>query len=1033
MQRSYSRLFLFLLLVSPAWGPSQASAADAGEAEAPWSGSYRGGVLTERFRHQQAEMRRALQRREGLALLSEPARALREDAGNIAIIEGTGGVVVQPNFFDLNGSSLTFVRTGRRYAVVAGLEQFDEEARTNGAPLVLQDDDAEPVFLPFAFPFFGKTHNTAFVHSDGNLTFEEEDAASSSRTFSRAISGPPRIAPLFDDLNPEAQGAVIKVYVTAEKYCITWEGVPEFSVFGITNRQTFQLVLRRNGDITFHYRGTGVSNAVVGIMPGRMEGGEPVAADLSAGLSQPMESAVAEIFSPTSALDLLAAARRFYQNHDDGYDFLVLFNDVGLQLGGTTFASATGIRNRVLGIGDVLAPGFPVFDFGADFGSARRLQTFMNMGPLSNYPNDPTMRIPAVGENTTLAVITHEAGHRFLAYPLFLDPLSNGSSTRLLGRQLAHWSFFFNSKASLLEGNEIEDAGLSSPRFRTSDAVSRFSDLDQYLMGLRRPDEVTPSFVVSNTHNFSPGPRSAASPPETGVRFDGTRSEVTLDMITAVEGPRIPDSTVAQRDFRFAFVLLVSEGAQPSAGSLAKLENFRSQWEAYFEAAADQRSTAETELLRMLQLSTWPASGLVRGRPGRARIEIAKPIAADLDILLTTDNGGLASPSMVTIPGGATSVSFQIAGVTPGLTRLTAHASTPGYDMVTSVVQVRTSTSSLSIAAISGADQQGALGTLLPQPVVFQVFDQNLLPYSGVPVVLSASGNGAVTPQEVATDADGLFQASWRLATTGGTGTVNTLTASIDGLPESEVTVRAFAAAPPPVFSMQGIVNAASFNLGPAAGHPSLSPGSIVAIFGEGFVLGPGAEAPGFPLPLSLSGVRVTLDGIACPLLYISATQINAQIPFGVGGSSAEMEILTPFGTAGPITIGLAGTQPGIFADFTTGLGAITNVDDGSPVWVRPGRAGTFISVFATGLGSVSPPGFTGMPAPEQPLSETLLPVDVTVGGREAAVSFAGLAPGFAGLYQVNVLLPEDLPPGEHLLSLTVDGRQSNEVRIVVE
>ena len=111
------------------------------------------------------------------------------------------------------------------------------------------------------------------------------------------------------------------------------------------------------------------------------------------------------------------------------------------------------------------------------------------------YPDDPNARVPGIGENSTLSVLGQEVGHRWLAFLNFRD--HNGrTSQSLLGRGEAHWSFFFDSDASVMEGNDIEDLGGGS--FRTVATVQRYSALDQYAMGLLRDSEVPPFFWVES-------------------------------------------------------------------------------------------------------------------------------------------------------------------------------------------------------------------------------------------------------------------------------------------------------------------------------------------------------------------------------------------------------------------------------------------------------------------------------------------------------------------------------------------------------
>ena len=329
---------------------------------------------------------------------------------------------------------------------------------------------------------------------------------------------------------------------------------------------------------------------------------------------------------------------------------------------------------------------------------------------------------------------------------------------------------------------------------------------------------------------------------------------------------------------------------------------------------------------------------------------------------------------------------------------------------------------------VSGGDQLGGLAGELAEPVVLRVQDRNRLPYPGVAVRLAASRDGVV-PALVTTDERGEAAVAWRLATTGET---NTLTARLDDAPLVRRVVIARAVGPQPVFAADSVVNAAGFNLGPSASNVALSPGSLVAIFGIGLAIEE-AAAVSFPLPTVLGSTTVTVNGVPAPLLFVSPGQINLQIPFGITGDTLEIVISNPAGVTEAVIVPLGAVQPGIFFDPATGLGAILNNDDGTAVWDRPARAGSVVLIFCTGLGAVQPAGQTGLPAPADPASETLLLVEVRVAGRDATVLFSGLAPFFAGLYQLNVVLPIDLPPGRHVLTITVDGLISNEVLIDVE
>src|SRR5262249_50871513 len=161
--------------------------------------------------------------------------------------------------------------------------------------------------------------------------------------------------------------------------------------------------------------------------------------------------------------------------------------------------------------------------------------SIVDMDALSKFPDDPGQKF--LGENTTLSILGQEAGHRWLAYMEFRDGSAN--SSELLGRDQSHWSFFFDSDASNMEGNDIADTGNGA--FRTVGAVSQYSALDQYAMGLRLPSEVPPMFFVRGASG------DPADAPRIGVDIRGTRKDVRIEDIVAAMGPRVPSANTAQK------------------------------------------------------------------------------------------------------------------------------------------------------------------------------------------------------------------------------------------------------------------------------------------------------------------------------------------------------------------------------------------------------------------------------------------------------------------------------------------------------
>jgi uncharacterized protein (TIGR03437 family) len=167
------------------------------------------------------------------------------------------------------------------------------------------------------------------------------------------------------------------------------------------------------------------------------------------------------------------------------------------------------------------------------------------------------------------------------------------------------------------------------------------------------------------------------------------------------------------------------------------------------------------------------------------------------------------------------------------------------------------------------------------------------------------------------------------------------------------------------------------------------------------------------PLPPDLGGVSVSIGGIAAPLLYVSPSQINLQVPFETPLGSAAITIDTPSGTANPGQITVTAAAPAIFR-YGLQQGAIETPDGNlAASGGEPAHPGEYISIYCTGLGDVTNRPADGAPVPPgPPYSETLITPAVTIGRVPAVVQFSGLAPGYAGLYQVNVLVPENTPLG---------------------
>lgn len=509
-----------------------------------------------------------------LGLLAPQAQT--QDLGELAVLQDEGDLIVPANRLDLAGKGLRFRRnTSGGYDVTSIDATFREPL---GARLTLNDDDSVEQASGFGFSFFDRLYQTVFVNSDGNLTFGEADKASTDRNVVRLLSGPPRVAPFLADLDPSSGGAVL-AQAGASAFTVTWCGVPGFDV---PEHTTFQVTLVADGSIEVRYGPTILlDEAVVGVSPGRTTSFAPV--DLTgSGSVAGGGAAVGERFAGRAETDNVAIAYKFYATHDDLYDQLVVWTDTSYVH--DSFAYETTIANEVSGIGVNL------FDFSREFGSAGRLRSFVMMDVPAKYPDDPAQKFR--GENTALSLIGQEVGHRWLVFFNFLDH-NRERSDALLGRDSAHWGFFVDSDASVMEGNDIQDLGGGS--FRTVAAVERYSLLDQYAMGLVSESQVPAIFYVANPVNVQPE-RGRESAPRVGVTFNGTRRDVLIQDIIAVHGPRVPSAVGSPRVLRQAFVYVVSVGRTLDQAQVAKVDRFRLAWEAFFQRATDGRMRAETRL-----------------------------------------------------------------------------------------------------------------------------------------------------------------------------------------------------------------------------------------------------------------------------------------------------------------------------------------------------------------------------------------------------------------------------------------------------
>src|ERR1019366_3649278 len=188
-----------------------------------------------------------------------------------------------------------------------------------------------------------------------------------------------------------------------------------------------------------------------------------------------------------------------------------------------------------------------------------------------------------------------------------------------------------------------------------------------------------------------------------------------------------------------------------------------------------------------------------------------------------------------------------------------------------------------------------------------------------------------------------------------------------------------------------------------------------------------------------LLNVQVLVNGTAAPIFAVDNVngqeQINFQVPYEVAGmgSTATVQVVDNGSAGNTITVPVVAAQPGMFTYTvgTTTYGAILHADYTLANTNSPATAGETVQIFCTGLGAVTPTPTDGVAAAGA--STTVATATVTIGGASAAVAYAGLAPGFVGLYQVNAQVPSGLSTGNQPVIITISGKQSSIVLLPVQ
>lgn len=336
---------------------------------------------------------------------------------------------------------------------------------------------------------------------------------------------------------------------------------------------------------------------------------------------------------------------------------------------------------------------------------------------------------------------------------------------------------------------------------------------------------------------------------------------------------------------------------------------------------------------------------------------------------------GLVTPDAIAVGGAAKVTLTNPSGLESNAVTVAVTAPAPSISLL-SPVSIQAGTPGLALT-VSGAN-------FLVNSAV--VWNATALPSTRV----SATQMTATIPASLLAAAG---SASVKVATPGASDS-NAMAFTIDP---------AAVSLPPPTVTSGGILNAAS-------GTPGIAPGSLISIFGLNFGTAPSAA----------------IDGMPAPTIFASPLQLNVQVPFETKAGTATLVVQSGSLKSVPVSFPVSAAAPGVFA-LAGGAHAIAqNLPDLTLNSAdAPAAPGQYVTVYLTGQGAVDPAVATGAPAPSDTLSLPVAGVAAWVDGQPAQVVFAGLAPGFVGLLQMNILVP-DVPPGERVLDVTIGGAAAN-------
>jgi uncharacterized protein (TIGR03437 family) len=293
----------------------------------------------------------------------------------------------------------------------------------------------------------------------------------------------------------------------------------------------------------------------------------------------------------------------------------------------------------------------------------------------------------------------------------------------------------------------------------------------------------------------------------------------------------------------------------------------------------------------------------------------------------------------------------------------------------------------------------------------------------------TTAGNAAVLTFDVGTLSPGTYS---------GTVTLTSNAANVLAPIPVDFTVVAKGA---PVINYQGVVDNGTFTAG-----DTVARGDVMVVLGEQLSFAPLTVGKAPPLDTQVGGASVTVNGRPAPMYYSSYGQLAFQLPYEINNGTAVVQVQRDGLTSNQVSVQVADRAPRLLLIGVGTYGAIQNQDQSIPMPVgsfpgvntHPAKAGDALTIYAIGLGPTTPAVVSGQPAPTSapfaPLTSTAtVNFGAGPGGMVVIPFYAGLTPTFAGLYQINVVVPEGLPKGAINLTVNFSDTVSNAVQIYTQ